>query len=314
MATAWQGLGSQVTLLARTPRLLPKMEAFVGDFVARGLSDLGVDVRVGVAVSELKRRRDGDPIHVTLDSGEQIVVDEILFATGRTPNTTDIGVESVGLTPGAWLDVDDACLVRGVDETWLYALGDVNHRALLTHQGKYQARIAANVICARARGDVIDTEPWGAYVATADAYAVPQAFFTDPEAGSVGLTTDAAGRLGYRFTTVDVDMGELVPGANLFADGYSGQARLVIDLENDVLLGASFVGPGVAELLHSATVAVAGQVPIGRLWHAVPCFPTVSEVWLRLLEAYRDTNVEVTASLPISGLEYSCELPSSITT
>jgi dihydrolipoamide dehydrogenase len=117
---------------------------------------------------------------------------------------------------------------------------------------------------------------------------VPQAFFTDPEAGSVGLTTDAAKQMGHRVKTVDVNMGQSVAGANLFADGYAGAARLVVDLDTGYLLGASFVGPGVAELLHSATIAVAGQVPIDRLWHAVPCFPTISEVWLRLLEAHRD--------------------------
>ena len=288
MATAWQGLGSQVTLLARTSVLLPKMEPFVGEYVARGLSDAGVDVRTNVTVTQLKRRQHGDPVSVTLDTGEDITVDEILFATGRTPNTADIGLESVGLTPGSWLETDDSCLVRGVDGSWLYALGDANHRALLTHQGKYQARIAGNAIGARASGAVVDTAPWGTHVATADAYAVPQAFFTDPEAGSVGLTAEEATQRGHRVRTVDVNIGESVAGAVLFADGYSGQARIVVDLDREILLGVSLVGPGVAELLHAATIAVAAEVPIGRLWHAVPCFPTISEVWLRLLEAYRD--------------------------
>ena len=287
MATAWHGLGSQVTLLVRH-RLLPKMEPFVGESVARGLSEFGVDVRTGVTVTQLKRREPGDPVSVTLDSGEHITADEILFATGRTPNTTDIGLETVGLTPGSWLDVDDSCLVRGVDGTWLYALGDANHRALLTHQGKYQARIAGSAIGARAEGRALDTAPWGAHAATADTNAVPQAFFTDPEAGSVGLTTEVARQMGHRIKTVDVNIGESVPGANFFADGYTGQARLVIDLDRGTVVGASFVGPGVAELLHSATIAVAGEVPIDRLWHAVPCFPTISEVWLKLLEAHRD--------------------------
>jgi dihydrolipoamide dehydrogenase len=289
MATAWHGLGSRVTLLVRTPELLPRMEPFVGEFVARGLVESGVDVKTNVNVVALSRPDPTDPVAVTLDTGAQVTVDEVLFATGRTPNTTDIGLETVGLTPGGWLDVDDTCLVRGVADDWLYALGDANHRALLTHQGKYQARIAGNVISARAQGKALDTDPWGAHVATADTYAVPQAFFTDPEAGSVGFTTAEAVRRGHRVKAIDVDMGATVPGANFYADGYTGQARLVVDLDRRHLLGASFVGPGVAELLHAATVAVAARVPIDRLWHAVPCFPTVSEVWLRLLEAHRDT-------------------------
>lgn len=288
MATAWRGLGSEVTLLARTPGLLPRMEPFVGELVSRGLTDSGVDVRTRVSVTELHRPGGTGPVGVSLDDGDKIEVDEILFATGRTPNTSDIGLETVGLTPGSWLDVDDTCLVRGVDGDWLYALGDANHRALLTHQGKYQARMAGKTIGARADGHALDTAPWGAHVTTADSLAVPQAFFTDPEAASVGLTAAQAAEHGHRVRTVDVNIGETVPGANFYADGYIGRARIVVDLDHGYLLGATFVGPGVAELLHAATVAVAGRVPVDRLWHAVPCFPTISEVWLRLLEANRD--------------------------
>jgi dihydrolipoamide dehydrogenase len=288
MATAWRGLGSSVTLLSRTTNLLPRMEPFVGEYVHAGIAESGVDVRLGVSVASLRRPGGTGAVHVTLDSGEEIEVDEILFATGRTPNTGDIGLETIGLQPGSWLDVDDTCSVRGVKGDWLYALGDVNHRALLTHQGKYQARIVGAVIGARAHRRSLDTSAWSAHVATADEFAVPQAFFTDPEAGSVGLTSAQAKQRGYRVRTVDVDMGAAVPGANFYADGYSGQARMVVDEDGQYLLGVTFVGPGVAEMLHSATIAVAGQIPLKRLWHAVPCFPTISEVWLKLLEAYRD--------------------------
>lgn len=288
MATAWRGLGSDVTLLSRAPSLLPRMEPFVGEFVHQGLLEAGVDVRTNVSVAALQRPDGEGPLRVLLDSGDELEADEILFATGRTPNTADIGLETVGLRPGDWLDVDDTCLVSGIDGDWLYALGDVNHRALLTHQGKYQSRIAGAAIGARAHRRPLDISPWSPHVATADELAVPQAFFTDPEAGSVGLTSDQAQRRGYRVRIVDVDMGASVPGANFYADGYRGRARMVVDEDRARLLGVTFVGPGVAEMLHSATVAVAGQVPLARLWHAVPCFPTISEVWLRLLEAYRD--------------------------
>jgi pyruvate/2-oxoglutarate dehydrogenase complex dihydrolipoamide dehydrogenase (E3) component len=292
MATAWQGLGSKVILLSRYARLLPRMEPFVGEYVSRGLSEAGVKVRVGVSVTELRRPGGSGPIGVTLDDdGDEIEVDEILFATGRGPNSADTGLETVGLVPGAWIDVDDTGLARGVDGEWLYAFGDANNKALLTHQGKYQARIGCAAIGARAHGRPLDTKPWGAHVATADSLAVPQAYFTDPEAGSVGLTAAQAQRDGHRVQIVDVDMGQSVPGANFYADGYTGRARMVVDLDQGFLHGVTFVGPGVAELLHSATVAVAGRVPIERLWHAVPCFPTISEVWLRLLEGYRDADV-----------------------
>ena len=289
MATAWQGLGSQVTLLARGSGLLPRMERFVGELIARGLAEAGVDVRVGVSVRAL-HRPDGGQLSLELDDGSELDVSETLFATGRAPLTDDIGLETIGLTPGSWLDVDDTCRVRAIEDGWLYAAGDVNHRALLTHQGKYQGRIAGAAIGARAAGTPLDTAPWGRHATTADHYAVPQAFFTDPEAAAVGLTAQQAERLGHRVRTVDVEIGDVVMGAKLYADGYTGRARMVVDLDRQHLLGVTLVGPGVTEMLHSATIAVAGQVPIDRLWHAVPCFPTVSELWLRLLEAYRDVS------------------------
>ncbi|WP_135460139.1 NAD(P)/FAD-dependent oxidoreductase [Mycobacterium sp. DL99] len=292
MATAWQSLGSAVTLLVRGPVVLPRMEPFVGELVRDGLTESGVTVRTGVSVTGLRRPdRDGPVTIEILDKAtgatESIEADETLFATGRTPNTGEIGLETVGLTPGDWLDVDATCLVSGVSDGWLYALGDVNHRALLTHQGKYQARMAAGAIAARASGTPVADGAWEKHATTADLHAVPQVFFTDPEAGSVGITAAQAENDGRSVVVVDIDMGAAVPGANFFADGYTGRARMVVETDTGAVLGVTFVGPGVAELLYSATVAVAGQVPVDRLWHAVPCFPTISEVWLKLLEEYR---------------------------
>ncbi len=288
MATAWQALGSRVTLLVRGAGLLPRMEPFAGELVAEGLAQAGVTIRTGVSVDAV-RRADGDgdgPVTLALDDGGELVADEVLFATGRTPATADLGLETVGLTPGDWLTVDDSLQVTAIAGGWLYAAGDVNHRALLTHQGKYQARIAGAVIAARAAGTEPDTAAWGAHAATADTAAVPQVVFTDPEVAAVGLTAEQAERAGHRIRAVDHDLGQ-VSGAALYADGYRGRARMVVDLDRGHLLGVTFVGQGTAELLHSATVAVAAQVPIDRLWHAVPSYPTISEIWLRLLEAYR---------------------------
>lgn len=286
MATAWQALGSQVTLIARGTGLLPQVEPFAGELVAEGLVAAGVDVRIGVSATEV-RRADGDgPVSVALDDGSRLEADEILFATGRAPRTDDIGLDTVGLKPGSWLDVDETCRVTSVEDGWLYAIGDVNHRALLTHQGKYQARIAGGAIGVRAAGRDADAGPWGAQAATADHDAVPQVVFTDPEVAAVGLSARQAEEKGLRTRVVDYDIGS-VAGAGLYADGYRGQARMVVDLDRECLVGVTFVGPGVGELVHSATIAVAGQVPIARLWHAVPSYPTISEVWLRLLETYR---------------------------
>jgi len=287
MATAWNGLGSKVTLLAGGHGVLPRMEPFVGEMIARAYAEAGIDVRVGATVTALRRLDGSGPVTLTMKDGSELEADEVLFATGRKPLTDDIGLETVGLEAGSWLDVDDSCAVKAVGERWLYALGDVNRHALLTHQGKYQARIAGAVIAARAAGQQVDTTPWGPHAVTADHWAVPQVFFSDPQAGAVGLTAEQAKKAGRRVKVVDVDMGEKVAGAGLYADGYTGRARMVVDEDGGCLIGVTMVGPGVEELIHSATVAVAGQVPVDRLWHVVPCFPSISEVWLRLLEAYR---------------------------
>jgi dihydrolipoamide dehydrogenase len=283
MATAWQALGSQVTLLVRGKGLLNRMEPFAGELVAEALTETGVTVRTGTSVESVTR--DNGTVVVVTGTGDRIEADEILFATGRAPRTDDIGLDTIGREPGTWLEVDDSLRVTGSD--WLYAVGDVNHRALLTHQGKYQARIAGAAISARASGAPVQADPWGAHAATADHDAVPQVVFTDPEAAAVGLSLAEAEQAGHRVRAVDYDLAS-VAGAGLYADGYRGRARMVVDLEREILLGVTFVGPGVGELIHSATIAVAGQVPISRLWHAVPSYPTISEVWLRLLEAYRD--------------------------
>ncbi|MFJ9210179.1 NAD(P)/FAD-dependent oxidoreductase [Streptomyces sp. L-9-10] len=285
MATAWRALGSDVTLLVRGDRLLPRMESFAGELVAESLTDAGATVRTGVSVSAVERDGGTGTVTVTLAGGERIECDEVLFATGRAPRTDDAGLASVGLEPGSWLTVDDTCRVEGSD--WLYAVGDVNHRALLTHQGKYQARIAGAVIVARAQGvPTLDAGPWGSHAATADHAAVPQVVFTEPEVGAVGLTLAEAEAAGHRVRAVDYDMAG-VAGASLYADGYRGRARMIVDLDSGILRGVTFAGPAVGELLHSATIAVVGEVPIDRLWHAVPSYPTISEVWLRLLETYR---------------------------
>jgi len=283
MATAYADLGSHVSLLVRDG-LLPGSEPFAGELVAAALADCGVDVRPGVEVTAVQRV-DGT-VRIDLDDGSHLETDEILAAVGRTPNTADLGLETVDLVPGDWLTTDETLAVRGTtDEPWLYAVGDLNRRALLTHQGKYQARAAGDVIAARAHHEPVHDQPWERHAATADLATVPQVTFTDPEVASVGLTAARARALGGPVAVVDYDLGA-VAGAVVHAGGYTGRARIVIDEQRQVLIGATFVGPDVAELLQAATVAIVGEVPVQRLWHSVPAYPTISEVWLRLLEQY----------------------------
>jgi pyruvate/2-oxoglutarate dehydrogenase complex dihydrolipoamide dehydrogenase (E3) component len=283
MATAWQGLGSSVTLLVRSDRLLPGLEPAAGEAVGDSLRKSGVDIRLCANVRSA--RREGDEVVLTTADGE-VRGDEVLVAVGREANTQDLGLDVVGMERAGYLDVDEDMRVTRVDGCWLYALGDANGRRLLTHMGKYQARQAGNAIVARARGEKVDLTDWSPHVATADRYATPSVVFTDPQVASVGITAQHAADQGRPHRVVEYPIGN-VAGAALFADGYTGTAIAVVDTEREVLLGVTFIGPAVADLLHAATIAIVGEVPISRLWHAVPSFPTTSEIWLRLLETYR---------------------------
>lgn len=280
-AQAYAGLGSTVTLVARGDRLLGRTEDFAGKLVAAALGDAGVDVRLSASATKIVRHEDAT-VTVDLDDDTTVDADEVLAALGREPATSDLGLETVGLQPGSYVEVDDQLQASGVDGGWLYATGDVNGRNLLTHMGKYQGRVCGDVIVARAAGDpTADSR----FSAGADHLGAPQVVFTDPEVAAVGLTSDAATDKGLDVRIVEVEMAS-AEGASLLADGYSGCARIVVDERRRVIVGATFVGQDTAEMLHAATIAVVGEVPLDRLWHAVPAFPTVSEVWLRLLEAY----------------------------
>lgn len=281
LAFAFSSLGSQVTLLSRT-RLLEREEPFVGEHVAVALVEEGV--KVDTAATPVRVDRDADGVvSITLDDGILISADELLVSTGRRPATDDLGLEALGLGVHRGIDVDDTMLVNGTD--WLYAVGDVNGRALLTHQGKYQARAAGEAIAARLSGSPVSDEAWGQHVATADHAAVPRVVFTDPEVAAVGLTEAAAAQKQLNYRAVEYDLGG-IGGAKLHADGYTGRAKVIIDEDRQLIVGATFVGQDVAELAHAATIAIVGEVPIERLWHAVPAYPTISEIWLRLLETY----------------------------
>ena len=280
LATAYANLGSRVTLVARGG-LLGNQEPFAAELVRDGLEAAGVRVLTDTEVTGAHLAEKNTVL--TLGDGSRILAERVLVATGRSGRTHDLGLEELGLAAGRAIEVDDTLRVPGFD--WLYAVGDVNGRALLTHQGKYQARAAGDVIAARAAGRPVDDAPWGAHVATADHRAVPQVTFTDPEVASVGLTAAAADAAGLRTRVLDYDL-SWVAGASVHSDDYRGQARAIVDLDRGVLVGATFVGPDVGELLQAATIAVVGEVPIDRLWHAVPAYPTLSEVWLRWLEAF----------------------------
>lgn len=268
MAQAWSALGSGVTLVHRGERLIEREEPFASEHVAQGLREAGVEIRLGTSAAKVER---GDEITIELDDGTTVVGDEVLAAFGRRPTTDEIGLETVGLEPGGHLRVDEGLRVPGFE--WLYAIGDVNGRVLLTHMGKYQGRLAADAIL----GESVALR--------SDGVLSPSVIFTDPQVGSVGYTLAGAREAGLEVRAVDVDTGGNA-GGSFVGRGAAGTSRLVVDERAGVVVGATFTGPEIQEALHAATIAVVGKVPLDDLWHAVPSFPTRSELWLKLLEAY----------------------------
>ena len=250
--------------------LIPREERFASDDVEQSLRENGVDVRLGTSATEV--RAEGGEVTLELDDGGPVRADELLVAIGRKLNTEDIGLDTVGLEPGKPVEVDDS--MRAND--WLYAIGDANGRALLTHMGKYQARIAA---------DVILGYPSGCLPMNADGSRSPRVIFSDPHVAAVGYTYEAAQADGLNVRAIDVST-QGNAGASFYGrDDARGTSRLVVDDDRGLIVGATFTGPELAEWVQAATIAVVGEVPIDRLFHAVPPFPTRSEVWLYLLEA-----------------------------
>jgi len=268
MSQAWGALGSKVTLVHRGERLIEREEPFAGEQVLDSLRELGVDVRLGRSATRVARDQ---AFAVTLDDDSVVEADQLLVAFGRVPGTHGIGLETLGLEAGKPLRVEDDMRVPGHD--WLFAIGDVNGRALLTHMGKYQGRIAADAILGK-------TVPL-----RSDGGRSPRVIFTDPQVGAVGLTLAAAKESRLNVRHVDVETSGTA-GGSFVGHGARGTSRLVIDEDRRVVVGATITGAEVAEALHAATIAVMAEVSLDDLWHAVPAFPTRSELWLRLLEGY----------------------------
>ncbi len=273
MAQAWKDLGTkEVTILERDTHLLAREETFAGELIQKVFTEeYGITVLTNVNCTNVERLDNGRVV-VTCDD-KPIEADEILVATGRKANTSDIGLDVVGLEPGAFIPVDDQMRVSAVDGGWLFAVGDANGRSLLTHDGKYQGRIA---------GDVIGGSDIRAY---GDIMASPRVVFTDPQVAAVGLTEAGAKDKGLNVRAVDYGFG-WTAGASAFGEGIEGNVRIVVDEDTRTIVGATFVGPGSGEMLHAATIAIVSKITLDDLWHATPSFPTISEFWLRLLEAY----------------------------
>ncbi len=270
MSQAYGSMGAKVALVEGERKLLPREEWFACEQVQVQLEKLGVDVRRGQNAERVSRGEDGK-VSVHLGDGGSVSGDVLLVALGRTPQTQQLGLEDLGFEAGKYVEADEHCLVGGRD--WLYAIGDLNGRALFTHMGKYQARVAADHVLGR------DT----AAEHGADGPLSPRVIFCDPQVAAVGHTSETAEEAGLDVEIVDVETSGNA-GGSYYGRNAAGTSRLVIDKARGVIVGATITGAEIADFLHAATIAIVGEVPVARLRHAVPAFPTRSEIWLNLLE------------------------------
>jgi pyruvate/2-oxoglutarate dehydrogenase complex dihydrolipoamide dehydrogenase (E3) component len=278
MASAYASLGARVTIVEALPRLIANEEEFASGEVRDALEKAGAEVVLGVRATKVRRETAGGAVTLELDDGRSFTGDELLCAIGRQPHTENLGLEELGLTKSdshtQSIEVDDTMRVPGHE--WLYVVGDANGRVLLTHMGKYQARLASDHILGRT-GE--------ATVLRSDGPLSPRVIFTEPQVAAVGHTLASAEEAALNVRAVDTSI-EGNAGGSFVGHGAPGTARIVVDEDRGVIVGATFTGVDVAESLHAATIAVIGEVPLERLWHAVPAFPTRSELWLNLLEEY----------------------------
>jgi pyruvate/2-oxoglutarate dehydrogenase complex dihydrolipoamide dehydrogenase (E3) component len=244
----------RVTVLEAGPRILGPLEPEASEALAEVLVHEDVRVMAGVTIASVAHADGQFSLEV---DGETVTAEKLLVAAGRTPNLDDLGLETLGLDPGARsLEVDDRLRVTGAEGVW--AIGDVTGKGAFTHVSMYQSAIALR--------DVLGQDgPPASY------HALPHVTFTDPEVAGVGLTEHQARERGLR---VQVGSGGLGSRGWLHGAGGDGMVKLVADADRDVLVGATVVGPAAGEVLGHLALAVHAEVPLPTLRSMIYAYPT----------------------------------------
>jgi pyruvate/2-oxoglutarate dehydrogenase complex dihydrolipoamide dehydrogenase (E3) component len=250
LAQFFSRMGSAVTIVDPNERLLARLDPDAGSLLLAAFEAEGIDVRMGAVPERVEKSESG--ARVELGSGERLEATRILVAAGRTPNVHGFGLDGlVELGPRGVVVDDRMSAGKGV-----WAIGDAAGVALLTHVGKYQARIAAANISGRE--------------AHADYRAIPSAVFTDPQVGGVGRQEgDGLVHASYAITGGRLSTYE--------RPRRSGLVKLFADPKQRVLVGALAVGPEAGEWLGQLTLAVRAAVPIEVLLDTIQPYPTFSE-------------------------------------
>ncbi|GAA1809399.1 NAD(P)/FAD-dependent oxidoreductase [Nocardioides hankookensis] len=259
MAQVFARFGVRVTVVQHGPRLVPANEPEAAALLAEVFAHEGIRVLTDV---ELQRASYAEgAFTLGLDTGEELVVDKVLVAAGRTPNLDDLGLETVGLDPHArTLETDERLRVQGGPQEWLWAIGDVTGKGAFTHVSMYQSAVALR--------DVLGEDG-----APASYHAVPHATFTDPEIGGVGMSEQQARDAGL---TVRTGITKLEQSSRGFTHGPGGHGliKVVEDADRGVLVGATAMGPAGGEILGFLAVAVHAEVPVDTLRTMIYAYPT----------------------------------------
>jgi pyruvate/2-oxoglutarate dehydrogenase complex dihydrolipoamide dehydrogenase (E3) component len=247
--------GVRVAVVEAADRLLPLEEPEAGSTIAEVFEREGIEVHTGARAENVSQ--EGDRVTLALDSGEAVMAERLLLATGRTANLDRLGIETIGLDPVArWIPTDPH--LRAVEGVW--AVGDVTGKGAFTHVAMYQAAIAT--------ADILGREG-----APADYRALPRVTFTDPEVGSVGLTETEARRRGLTVRTGGALVAHSARGW-IHGPGNEGFIKLVEDRERAVLVGATSVGPRGSEVLSMLALAIQAAVPVATLRAMIYAYPT----------------------------------------
>jgi len=269
-ASIYNAFGTKVTVLEVVPDIMPLEDADVSKELRRVLTKKGIDIYTKARLESAKAGDSGVDVVFQTESGEvkKLRVDRILMATGRSPNTAAVGLETVGVaTERGFIKVDP---YMQTSVAGIYAIGDVVPTPLLAHVAFQEGVIAAEKIA-------------GHDPAPINYLQVPNCTYSDPQIASIGLTEAKAAAAGFKVKTGKFPF--MASGKARIADATDGFVKIVADERYGEILGVHMIGEGVTENIHEAVAAMGLEGTVADLVHAVHAHPTMAEAMHEAMES-----------------------------
>tara|TARA_Y100001970_G_scaffold136849_1_gene168366 strand:- start:6944 stop:8329 length:1386 start_codon:yes stop_codon:yes gene_type:complete len=252
--------GAEVHVLEVAANIMPAEDHEIALELQDLLISEGINIHPNIQIADIVQK---DNVEVKLQDGQLISSEKLLIAAGKRNNLNNININNLELSvdPFKPLPVDKYLKVIGTKNVW--AGGDITGIAPYTHTANYHGRI-------------ITSNLLGQQIAT-DHSAVPRGLFTDPEVASVGISEEKAQSLGLNYAAASHPFGDTARG---FATRKgSGRLKLIADVEKNILLGASVVGPNAGEIIGEAVLAMQAKISITEFAKAIHPFPTYTEAY-----------------------------------